>query len=128
MRFVAMPRRTPRFGSLFCLKNSFSASARSSGSRSSPFETMPASSGPRASWSTSAWPLFETVAAASCEAPIFSPTRRFGCLPPRPARGAGRGIENERLLRLSFFAFGSASSSSNSGALFGLRPNESSRL
>src|SRR6266540_6659869 len=86
MRLFAIPRRTPRFGSLCLAKKSLSASASASASRSSPPTTMPGSSGCRATCSSSAEPLLATRAAASWDAPIFRPTSRFEPLPP--PRGA----------------------------------------
>ena len=77
MRLLAIPRRTPVFGSLCFLKKSFSAFASSSGWRGSPPTTMPISSGSRAIWMRSAVPLLTTRAAASCELPILRPTTRF---------------------------------------------------
>ena len=74
MRFVATPRRTPRRGSLCVRKNSSSAAASAEMSRTSPETTMPLGSGLRASCSSRAVPLFATRDAASCEAPILSPT------------------------------------------------------
>ena len=74
MRLFAMPRRTPFLGSLLLPKSSFNAAASDSTSRSSPPTTTPSASGRRATWRSCGDGPAETRAAATCEAPILSPT------------------------------------------------------
>ena len=95
MRFVPMPRRMPRRGSLFSVKKLSSAAASAATSRTSPPTTMPGSSGTRASCTSSRGPpLLTTREAAIWEAPILRPT--ISCFPRRlrfalaRRRGAGR--------------------------------------
>ena len=75
MRLLERPMRTLPFGSFSSSKNDRTAPASALSSRTSPSTTMPAASGRRARPSSS-WPrsVSVTTAAASCEAPIFSPT------------------------------------------------------
>ena len=107
MRLLAIPSRTPRFGSLCFLKKMRSAVASASGSRSSPATTIPGSSSSRTTCSTCAWPLLTTFAAASCDAPTLRPTSRFGSF--RAAAFASR-----RFSAFGVFGFGARSA-------FGLR-------
>ena len=123
MRLFAMPRRTPRFGSLCFAKSSLSAEARPSMSRSSPPTTTPSGRSIRATCSSCGDPFeFETRAAAICDAPIFSPTS-----PPLPCVGAfcffGALGAFSPFARL---AFGALTACSPAASLF--LPNESSRF
>ena len=130
MRLLAMPRRTPFFGSLCLAKKSLSASASASGSRNSPPTTIPGMSGSRATCSSSALPLFATRAAASCDAPIFRPTRRFAPLLPFSALTFGAlGSFTRRCFGsfsgFSFFCFGCFGCFGGFGSFF-LPPREMS--
>src|SRR5579884_1083406 len=133
--FEAIPSRTPFFGSLCRAKNAFSASPSASGSRSSPATTTPGASGSRASCSSSATPLFETRAAAICDAPTLRPTSRFAPCPPRPPSPGSESDGSESLTwRFQTGGFATAgscavSASEETGAAgFDLRENESSRF
>src|SRR5690242_5601933 len=79
IRLVPMPRRMPRRGRLFSVKNSSSAVASAVTLRTSPATTTPGSSGTRASCTSFAGPpLLTTREAAIWEAPILRPT--ISCL------------------------------------------------
>ena len=104
MRLLEIPRRTPFFGSLCFAKKSLSAIASASGSRSSPPTITPGLSGSRATWTSSADPLFETRAAASCDAPILRPTSLFAPLLFSPFT---LGAFFSRFSRGGFAGFGS---------------------
>ena len=86
IRLLAIPSRTPRFGSLCAAKNAFSATASASGSRSSPLTTIPCSSGTRAACRSSGDSALRIRAAAIWEPPILRPT---SCLPPLPRESDG---------------------------------------
>ena len=88
IRLLAMPRRTPRWGSLCSRKNALSSLASDSVSRTSPPTTIPRSSGRCASLTSSACPLFTTSAAASFAAPMVRPTSFlcFAAFPWPPLR------------------------------------------
>ena len=106
MRLLAMPRRTFFRGSLLRAKNCLSATASASGSRTSPPTTTPWSSGWRATWTSSAAPLLEMRAAASCEAPILRPTSRLTGWPPCDfGCGLGSEIFTSRNRVRGFFSF-----------------------
>src|SRR3954447_9855105 len=75
IRFVAIPRCTPRRDSLWVRKSSPSADASAGMSRTSPATTMPGASGMRATCvSLAEPPSFTTREAAIWEAPILRPT------------------------------------------------------
>ena len=73
-------------------------------------------------------PLFATVAADSCEAPIFRPTMRFAAFPPPRAGRLGSASERRgRGVFFSFFFSFFSTSGDGGWSAFCLRPSESSR-
>src|SRR5438445_11227886 len=141
MRLLAMPSRTPLRGNLCFAKKTFSASPSASGSRNSPPTTMPGASASRATCCNSTTPLFETRAAAICDAPILRPTSFFAAWPPlRPPPEepfGSEGFENETCFFQNGceagFAMTAVGASLGASAAAGgasgardLRPNESS--
>src|SRR5512134_2711383 len=91
MRLLARPIRTFRFGSLFLLKNSFSAFPSAATSRTSPPAISPGGSDEPASWTTSTEPLTATHAALSREAPSLRPTTFLATGPPSASGHAQAG-------------------------------------
>src|SRR4051794_16983677 len=106
-------------GSLCFLKNAFSASPRTTGSRTSPATTTPAFNGSRTSCTSSAAPLLVTVAAAIWEPPIFSPTMRLWL---RDRRGRPAPAGPGRPVFFCLFAGGAGGGGGGGGRRPGRRP------